>query len=546
MKSGRTTVKKLLFLLIPFILITLIMLPRLLSPQFGFFDDARMLSQSEKFLQGDFSMSHDKQAGRFRPVYWLYYAIIYALAGYHPFWFFLGNLLIFYVLLYEIRLILKKMGLADWQIFFTSLIFILTMPIIENFYTLSKGEPLQLAFMLASILLIHQTKPDKPALNRWIRGILSSLCLLTAIMIKETAIVMLAVTFLWAAVFFFSKDEAARQNRKTHLALFVSTGAAVVVYFLLRKLWGATSLMGGTYTDRYLVDLSDLTQKVLRWATQFAFYFHYLLPLILAVLLLFIFKKQFTRQERSNLLLWGIWWAFWFAILIPWEYAELYYLLPFGFGSAMLIGLVIPPICRSIKANRRFKRCSILALSIMAAILFILTLPNYLTDAKTQLTFDQVNYEMLTAIVEYASKDSTIYTNIQTSNEYSEKLEVSLREHYQLDDITYSNVDGELLETLNEETDAFVLMPFIDNQPALTVRAGVEEDYQKNWNETMLSETEGNRVLLESFSGSFQLSNVNLPILICPILGEAGFCEDPDPLIDTRIFTYGWDIYQIE
>jgi len=546
MKSNRATVKKLIYVLIPFILITLIMLPRLISPQFGFFDDARMLSQSEKFLQGNFSMSHDKQAGRFRPVYWLYYAIIYALAGYHPFWFFLGNLLIFYILLYEIRLIFKKMGFTDWQIFLASLIFTLTMPIIENFYTLSKGEPLQLVFMLASILFIDKIKHDKLTLNRWVRGILSSLCLLIAIMIKETAIVMLAVTFLWAAHFFFSKDESAKQGRKTQLALFASTCSAVLVYFLLRKLWGATSLMGGTYTDRYLVDLSALAQKVLRWATQFAFYFHYLLPLILAVLLLFIFKNQFTKQERQNLYRWVIWWALWFAILIPWEYAELYYLLPFGFGSAMLIGLIIPPICRSIKVNRHFKRYSVLVLSIVAAILFVLTLPNYLTDAKTQLTFDQVNDEMLTYIVTHASEDSAIYTNIQTSNEYSEKLEVYLREHYQLDDITYSNVDGELLESLNNQTDAFVMMPFINNQPRLTVRAGVEEDYQNSWNEKMLSETEGKRVLLESFSGSFQLSNVNLPILICPIIGEVGFCEDPDPILDTQIVTYGWDVYQIE
>ena len=546
MKSKQPLVKKLFFILVPFILITLIMLPRLISPQFGFFDDARMLAQSEKFLQGDFSMSHDKQAGRFRPVYWLYYAIIYALAGSHPFWFFLGNLVIFYILLYEIRLFLKELGFADWQIFITSLIFTLTMPIIENFYTLSKGEPLQLVFILASILFIDKIKPNKPTLNRWFRGVLSSLCLLIAIMIKETAIVMLAITFLWTAYFIFSKDESAKQGRKTQLALFASTCSAVLVYFLLRKLWGATSLLGGTYTDRYLVDLSALVQKVMRWATQFAFYFHYLLPFILVVLLLFIFKKQFTKKERQNLYRWGVWWVLWFAILIPWEYAELYYLLPFGFGSAMLIGVVIPPICQSIKTNRRFKRYSILVLSIIAAILFILTLPNYLTDAKTQLTFDQVNYEMLTYAVRHASKDSAIYTNIQTSNEYSEKLEVYLREHYRLDDIIYSNVDGELLETLNDQVNAFVLMPYIDNQPRLTVRAGVEEDYQKNWNENMLSETEGNRVLLESFSGSIQLTNVNLPILICPIIGEIGFCEDPDPILDARIFTYGWDIYQIE
>ncbi len=103
MTENKKSIKRIIIILIPFILAALILLPRLISPQFGFFDDASTLSQSQRFLKGDFSMSHDKEAGRFRPVYWLYYTIFYALAGYHPFWFFLGNLILLIILLIEIQ-----------------------------------------------------------------------------------------------------------------------------------------------------------------------------------------------------------------------------------------------------------------------------------------------------------------------------------------------------------------------------------------------------------------------------------------------------------
>jgi hypothetical protein len=544
MKTNPINAKRLAFIIIPFILITLIMLPRLMSPQFGFFDDARMLSQSKKFLQGDFSMSHDKQAGRFRPVYWLYFTVVYALAGYHPFWFFLGNLFIFFILIFELRLILKDMGFAEWQIFTTSLIFIFTMPVIENFYTLSKGEPLQLIFVLASVIFGQKIKSQNS--SQWLAAGLASLSFLFAVMVKETAIVMLPVTFLWLVYTFFPKKDALRQERKSLVVLLSAEAAAVMIYFIFRHFSGAAPLLGGTYSDHYLVDLSSLLQKVLRWATQFAFYFHYLLPFITIVLLLIIFKHPIEKQARFNFYRWGVWWLFWYGILIPWEYAELYYLLPFALGSAILIGTILPPMFQAIKSHQHFKRYVISALSLIAGLLFILTLPNYLTDAKTQLTFDRVNQEMLNYVVDFASKDAAIYTNIETSNEYSEKLEVYLREHYQLDAISYDHINAVRMENLNEHMGAILLMPFINNQPRLTVRAGVEEIYQDRWNNKLLTQTETSRSRLASFNGSFQLSNINLPVLLCPLLGQHGFCENPDPIIDTRLFSYGWEVFQIQ
>lgn len=43
----------------------------------------------------------------------------------------------------------------------------------------------------------------------------------------------------------------------------------------------------------------------------------------------------------------------------------------------------------------------------------------------------------------------------------------------------------------------------------------------------------------------FRIINLNLPVVVCPLIGPRGFCQDPDPLFDTRLFSYGWDIYTI-
>ena len=522
------------------------MIPRLSSAQFGFFDDARMLQQSKAFLNGDFSMSHDLQAGRFRPVYWLYYTLIYALVGYHPFSFFIGNLFIFLLLLYQIKVICQQMGFMDWQTLITSLLFVLSMPIIENFYTLSKGEPLQLLFLLSSVIILEKLKVAKPKLNKVLLFLASTMAVLFAIMVKETTIVMLPIAVIWTLYLYFKKSEALRKERNSYLLFSGSIVLSVIIYLSIRTAINAPSLFGGTYTNRYLSTISSYFEKFLRWMTQLAFYFHFLLPLIVIFILIILTKRPFKKNEVFNFVRWTTWSLLWVAVLLPWEYAELYYLLPFGLGMSFLIGSFIPTVLRKAKNGNSFLKYSLISLILVTGVLFLLTLPNYFTDGRTQLSFDRINDQMLAFIVNNIPIDGTVLINIETSNEYSEKLELSLKVHHGLPEIKYGNIDAQRMDHVNEETGAIILMPLIENQPRLTVRAGVEESFQTPWNNRLLSEISGNKKTLLSISDTFTLSNINLPTLICPILGQRGFCEDPDPLFDTRLFRYGWEVYEIQ
>jgi len=159
--------KSILLALIPLLTAVLIMSPRLASPQFGLMDDGRNYTEVQKILAGDLSMSYDLQAGRFRPLYWLYFTLIYLVAGPNPFWFFFAHLLMLMIILLEIRFLMKYYGAKDWQILLTSLVFLFSVPIIENFYTLSKGDPLSLVFILASLLCFEKLKKASKGPARW-------------------------------------------------------------------------------------------------------------------------------------------------------------------------------------------------------------------------------------------------------------------------------------------------------------------------------------------------------------------------------------------
>jgi len=92
---------------------------------------------------------------------------------------------------------MKLRRAASWQIFLASMLFVLSIPVIENFYTLSKGEPLQLLLILVSIYLLEHQKKAASNQNLWWVNIASFLSILLALMVKETAVVIFPISLFW-------------------------------------------------------------------------------------------------------------------------------------------------------------------------------------------------------------------------------------------------------------------------------------------------------------------------------------------------------------
>lgn len=545
MQSKKPTKKERQSLLIPFLLVLVIMLPRLLSPQFGLLDDAATLARAEDILHGNFNLENDLQAGRFRPIYWLFPAVIYFFANGNPFWFFMGFLLIFLLLVLVIQATMKLRQAASWQIFLTSMLFVLSIPIIENFYTLSKGEPLQLLLILVSLFLLELHKKAGKSRKTWWMDIASFLSILLAMMVKETTIIILPIALLWLGYVWLTNKEKGSPLRQTHLHFAISAGLAVATIFLLRGTAGASSITEGTYSYRYQFSLSSILMQAARWVTLLAFYFHYLFIFLFTLLIVLLLGKTSKMLLSYDFIFWGAWCLLWLAVLIPWEYAEAYYLLPFSAGSAFLIGLTMPMLLKHIQQIRKIPRLFLLITLSLSGLLFSLTLPNYYTHARMQLTFDQMNHEMLVFVAENIPENGRVLINIEQANEYTEMIERFLVEQFGRKDITVENVDSSVLADLENTRGVWLLIPRINNQPRLTVRVGVEERFQSIWNETTLTNLGEDREQHFAQIKTFRLANINLPVLVCPVIGEIGFCEQPDPLLDTRLFSYGWEIFQI-
>jgi hypothetical protein len=138
----------------PMLVCVLIMIPRLISAQFGLMDDGRALTIAQGLLHGKFDLSWDVVAGRARPIYWAAFTFWYVLVGGHPFWYFLGNLIVFSATTFLLIHLVVDVGGTKLQALLTGVIFVLSTSVIEDVYTLSKAENFQLLLMVSAISLV--------------------------------------------------------------------------------------------------------------------------------------------------------------------------------------------------------------------------------------------------------------------------------------------------------------------------------------------------------------------------------------------------------
>jgi len=538
--------KSILIALLPLLIAVLIMIPRLRSPQFGVMDDAYIYVEVQKILDGDLSMNYDLLAGRFRPLYWLHFTLMYLLAGPNPFWFFFSYLIILLILLIEIRFLMQFQRAKDWQILLTSLVFIFSIPIIENFYTLSKGDPLSLVFILASLLCFEKLKIAQVKRKRWLLAALAFITGLFAIWVKETAYIMAPISACWLGYAFLKRKKHASWNFKAYLIYFLCMAASMGAFFLIRVLFGATAVTGGSFTVRYDFSLEGLIERIPRWMTLFTSYYHYLAPFALLVLMVIFSPGSLDEEQKQHTFSWGIWLIAWIAALLPWEYARAYYLLAFSLGVAILIGFFAPMIMEKIKHARIAARYVSAGLSILFSLLFIASLTHYRTHAKAQLVFDRLNFQMLEATRDIVPEDGVVFSSYEEKVEYVEGIEYFLKDFFGLSQIDYDYISVETLEKLHWYSDGVVIMPYVNNMPSLLVRAGVDKEFTMLWNEIVLRNQGDHLTPVTQLRDGFQINNLNLQVVFCPLVGTRGFCTNPDPLFDTRTFSYGWDIFKIK
>jgi hypothetical protein len=530
---------QLFWLLLPLAVCVLVMLPRLVSPQFGFLDDGVTLTTSSRIVSGDLSLNYESERGRFRPMYWLAPVLVYGLAGARPFWFFFANLVVLVLIVVFFTAFLRQLGVSPPKAALMGILFILTGSVMENTYTLSKGELLQLLFITAALYNSARLKADGVTRRSMIlRTLLSAALLFLANMNKETGLVILPLAAAWLLSEYFIARLARRKPSWHWLAsLFISALISFTLYWLLRYIVIATTLQTGIYATRYSFTIAAMKASFIRWTGWLLRDELYLLPLVLFWIIASLVSKKARKVDFLLPLL--IWLAGWIAIYLPWWFAQEYYLLPFDLGASVLCILLVSQAWRALRAPPRVMPVIAGAAMALSALLWLVSMPNHLTDARIQLAVDSANQQILDAL-EKLPAGSSLLLNIQDPNEYTVELDLLLRHVHGRSDISLGTFNPAAPQPAD-----FILTPIIQNEPLLTVRMGVIEASLDAWRASMQAYLGADVQPSLRVERNLPLRVVDLPRLFCPFISTLNFCAAPRPIIDTRTFMYGWALYPV-
>lgn len=527
------------------ILCVLIMLPRILAPQFGLFDDGRTVAVSRSILSGNLDNLWEPQSGRSRPVYWLYNAFLYALAGPSPSLFFIANLLILGLLAFGIGWLVLRLGGRPFQAWLSACLFAVSGPIVESFYTLSKPEPLQLLWILVAILgATFFILPFGSFRNATVLAGVTA-ALLLADLSKETSIVLLPISVAWwIVVLWRDRRRPASILQSASLGLMLAAILAGIAFGALRAHFSVMAATSNSYAANYVLSLRQAAASALRWGGWLLYDSTWLLPL-----LGFLGVRLLSHRAAGNGL-WTLacmlWISAWLSVYLPWKYAVEYYLLPVAAGGAIAGGLAVTELARLAQANRG--AWPVLPRVVLAASLSLLlgNGVNAVTNARVQLAVDGANQEMLGLLASSAPAGGTVLVNIREANEYVDEIRFHLAQLWGRTDLRVEAYSVQAQESASSPTlPAIVVAPFLKNEPSLSVRMGVVEATANAWNDSLLA------ILGDPSAPVFQserqvpLLIMDYPRLLCPLMRAVSYCREPKPVIDLRVMDYGWKGFRI-
>jgi hypothetical protein len=545
MRTNRKTLLRTLTLYSPVIIGCLLMIPRLLSAQFGFFDDATTLTTSENLLNGSWSLASEAYHGRFRPAYWFYYAIIYIFAHQNPFWFFLGNTLLLSLLTIALIRLARGLGFSRLQAWFAGTVFVLAGSTLENAYTLSKPELLQGLWLILSLLTIGLYIRANSRWKKILLLVLASLTIFLACASKETSLAILPISFAWFLISWFLKRNNKSPDKPTlHLrrVYLIASILGVVAFLILRSLNLPSGLIESGYPSRYDFSRTHIITNARIWLDLLQRDYLYLIPLSVLPLLWWLYKRDIHRLHLFLDI--GVWMLAWMVIYIPWQFTQEYYLLPFTMGAAILVAALIEGNFAVLRRDKILWQVLLAIPLAFALILFLLTIPSLYTKARAQLAVDASNDEMLHYVLENAPENGVVLINIQDPNEYvghfitlvnvigdRPDLEV---EHFQFQDPAVEGWTDEVIT---------IVSPIMENQFYPSMRMGVFEMPSRSWNESLLEYMGDQGELKSQIRNTFRSALIDTPRVICFLTPSLKYCKVPHSPIDNRVFAYGWDIY---
>jgi hypothetical protein len=528
----------------PILVCVLIMLPRLISPQFGLLDDGRSLTISQGIVHGKWDLGWDVIAGRARPVYWAAFAFWYMLANGHPSWYFLGNLIVFSATTFLLIRLVIALGGSNLHAWLTGLAFALSTPVIENVYTLSKGENFQVLLLVSAILLIVMAVKAAKGVRFWLLLVSATLLILLACFTKENTLIMFPISLVWWVIAWYRRKKHVSSTpfvEKVTRWIMLSSLVSGLIFYLGRTLLLSSKILGVGQSSEFSFTTSQILNSMVRWGGWMLRDYLWLFPMVLMVLVGCLIQRHWPRSGLWWLA--GVWMAFWLGLYLPWHFALEYYLLPFAVGTAVLAGVMLVDIIGLLKQPGRFWKVMSIAALALTALLLLATQANSFTDASIQLAQDAANTSMLEYVVKNAPTGSLVVVNIQLANEYIEQMQLMLANYYHRPDLQLVNYQGEDLSLLRTQSQAtYFLLAELVNQPKMTVRMGLDEPSLQVWNASVLP-------VLSTWQEVYQVSEnphiltIDFPRLLCSVIYRENYCSGGTGLVNYKQFHYQWSVY---
>lgn len=547
-QRGNNRFRKLAWM-VPYLLAILIMLPRIASANFGLLDDAVTLRTVRGIHESGWGV-WDLQVGRTRPIYWLLWMVVETIADARPEIFYVVNVLLLLATLWLIERLIAKLGGASYHFLIASLVVLFSVPTIENFYTLSKSEPLQVILILLGIHNTINFQNGSRTLQRMITFAMSITFTLLAILAKETTVILLPIAVCWLmAAHLLNYDKPSRQFIRNY-ALTVL--AAVGIFFIVRfTLVGLNTSEG--YASGYEFSFSRLLSSTSRWSAWLLYSFPYLIPFLITPIFL-----QDDAGRRKYLLLPLIWFVLSILSFLPWIFVASYYLYPALIGIAFFIPAVLLIL---IEGRQQRLNHAARILAFLGGILFILVQGNTYTAARQQIMVDRVNWEMVSWLGEHLPVASQVFVRLPFGNEYLLEIEIHLQDQFGRRDLVFAPA-LEILHDGNstQSEEVFLLVPVIHNQILLSPRLGIDEaDVVQLQDDLELEDFQQSTVT--SVQDSFTPVTINIASIFCPAVELAAnsesissvlpvesitrYCRET-PLVDITRFSYGWSLSKLQ
>ncbi len=528
----------------PAILAFLIMIPRLASPQFGLLDDATNIYATQQFHNGDLSWIQGLNSGRFRPAYFLIFALFYAIADMNPLAYFVIDSIIFILITCSLIFIVnhqsQNKGIAWWS----GTLFVLSSPVIENFYTVYKQEALQIALLVGALLLTCQLNKVSSRLKRTVLLALSLLFILSALSFKETSLIIIPIAISWyIGAFVFqriTKKDTHALIKRNYMLITLCSGLIFILLWYLNK-QNVIAVEGIHF--RYSFEPSSIAHSLKEWERWIRRDFFFLYFLLVPPLLWFVHKRRFPH---SNLFFDAVLWMIgWLAVFIPWVYQLDYYLLPFALGSSVLGAICISQSISTFRNGGPLYRIVAIASLCLAAFFFLTTLPNNLTNARLQLTIDKHNADLVAFAVDELPENAALLINIQQQSEYLGTLSRFINVLYDRSDIQIRQLKADDLSLAEIDDDHYyIATPIFESQFYRSVRLGFSADDAKQWSESISSYLDGTEEMVFETIGNFRLFLVEIR-LGCLLRDVPSYCDIPTVPLDRRELIYGWRVYRI-